>query len=229
MIKSDVMISTTLKSDVFLLCLPDNKTEGLPGDLPIIPNMPVLITHNIATKLHISNGSIGRLVKVVYEDEEQSYDATAIGDSTFSSNTVYIRKPLYALVQLPQCKIAFALPDLQPTLVPIVPEQKTIKVDLKSILSSAQKRLLQNKTTITITRCQLPLIPAYTMTTHKCQGKTLQSGVIDIVPPPYPKPNLAQTYVPISRFTSLEAMAILRPFPRSILNQKPHLDMLVEF
>ena len=212
----------------FLLCLPDNKTEGLPGYLPIVANMPVLITHNIATELHISNGSIGRLVKVVYEDEEESYDATAISNPTFPSNTVYVRKPLYALVQLPQCKLATALTDLQPTCIPIVPEQKTIKVDLKSILSSAQKRLLHNKTTITITRCQLPLIPAYALTTHKCQGKTLQSGVIDIVPPPYSKPDLAQTYVPISRFTSLEAMAIVRPFPRSILNQKPHPDMKAE-
>ena len=52
--------------------------------------------------------------------------------------------------------------------------------------------------------------------------------MIDIVPPPYSKPDLAQTYVPISRFTSLEAMAILRPFPRSILNQKPHRDMKAE-
>ena len=103
-----------------------------------------------------------------------------------------------------------------------------MKVDLKSCLSPAQKRLLQNKTTITITRCQLPVIPAYVLTTHKCQGKTLESGVIDIVPPPYSKPELAQNYVPISRFTSLEAMAILRPFSRSILNQKPHPDMRAE-
>ena len=108
----------------FLLCLPDNKTEGLPGYLPIVPNMPVLITHNIATELHISNCSIGRLVKVVYEDEEQSHDATAISDPSFPTNTVYIRKPLYALVQLPQCKLASALTNLQPTLVPIVPEQQ---------------------------------------------------------------------------------------------------------
>ncbi|CAF0943298.1 unnamed protein product [Didymodactylos carnosus] len=190
--------------------------------------MPLLITHNIATELHISNGSIGRLVKVVYEDEEQPYDTTAISNPTFPSNTVYRRKPMYALVQLPQCKLASGLTDLQPTFIPIVPEQKTINVDLKSCFSSAQKRLLQNKTTITITRCQLPIIPAYALTTYKCQGKTLESGVIDIVPPPYAKPDLAQTYVPISRFTSLEAMVILRPFPRSILNQKPHPDMKAE-
>jgi hypothetical protein len=106
----------------FLLGLPDNKTEGLPGYLPTVPNMPVLITHNIATELHISNGSIGRLVKVVYEDEEQSHDATAISNSTFPSNTVYVRKPLYALVQLPQSKLASALTDLHPTCIPIVSE-----------------------------------------------------------------------------------------------------------
>ena len=117
----------------FLLCLPDNKTEGLPGYLPIVPNMPVLITHNIATELHISNGSIGRLVKVVYEDEDESLDATAISNPTFPSSTAYVRKPLYALVQLPQCKLASTLTDLQPTCILIVPEQKTIKVDLKSM------------------------------------------------------------------------------------------------
>ena len=66
------------------------------------------------------------------------------------------------------------------------------------------------------------------MTTHKCQGKTLESGVIGIVPPPYGKPDLAQTYVPIPRFTSFESMAIPRPLPRSILNQKPHPDMKTE-
>ena len=84
----------------FLLCLSNNKTEALPRYLSIVPNMPVLITHNIATELHISSGSIRRLVKVVYEDEEQSHDATAISNPTFPSNTIYIRKPLYALVQL---------------------------------------------------------------------------------------------------------------------------------
>ena len=78
------MISTNAEIRHFLLRLPDNKTEGLPGYLPIIPNMPVLITHNIATELHISNGSIGRLVKVVYEDEEQSHDATAMSNSYIS-------------------------------------------------------------------------------------------------------------------------------------------------
>ena len=66
------------------------------------------------------------------------------------------------------------------------------------------------------------------MTTDKCQGKTLESGVIDIVPSPYATPDLAQTYVPISVFKSLEVVAILRPFLRSSLNQNPNPDMKAE-
>ena len=66
------------------------------------------------------------------------------------------------------------------------------------------------------------------MTTHKCQGKTLPCGIIDIVPPPYAKPDLAQVYVPVSRFPNLYSLAILRPFSRSVLNQKPDRDLLTD-
>ncbi|CAF3724853.1 unnamed protein product [Rotaria sp. Silwood1] len=211
----------------FLLSIPDNKTEGLPGYLPIVPNMPVLITHNIATELHISNGSIGRLIRLVIEDGE-NLRLDNIGDPKFPNNTVYMRKPLYALVELPQCKLASSLTDLEPTMIPILPEQKTIKIDLKSFVTPTQKRLLNNKTSITITRSQLPIVPAFALTTHKCQGKTLSYGIIDLVPPPYSKPDLANIYVPISRFTSRDTMAILRHFPATSLDQKPHPDMIAE-
>ncbi|CAF2933371.1 unnamed protein product [Rotaria sp. Silwood2] len=212
----------------FLLSIPDNKTEGLPGYLPIVMNMPVLITHNIATELHISNGSIGRLVRLVIDDDQNSTTNANLSDSKFPINTIYIRKPLYALIELPKSKLTNSLTDLQPTIIPIVPQEKTIKIDLKSFMTAAQIRLLNNKTSITISRTQLPIVPAYAMKTHKCQGKTLPYGIIDLVPPPYYKSDLANVYVPISRFTSRDTMAILRHFPRSILDQKPHPDMIIE-
>ncbi|CAF5226076.1 unnamed protein product, partial [Rotaria magnacalcarata] len=151
-----------------------------------------------------------------------------IRDAKFPINTKYIQKPLYALVELPQCKLTSLLVDQQPTMIPILPEQKTIKIDPKSFVTPTQKRLLNNKTSITICRTQLPIVPAYAMTIHKCQGKTLPCGVIDLVPPPYAKFDLANVYVPISRFTSANTMVILRHFPRSILNQKPHPDLVIE-
>ncbi|CAF2131081.1 unnamed protein product [Rotaria magnacalcarata] len=193
----------------FLLSIPDNKTEGLPGYFPIVINMPVLITHNIATELHISNGSIGRLVRIVTHDDQNLQNNHNFSHPKFPTNTVYITQLLYALVELPQSKLTSCLTNLQPTIVPIVPQQKTIKIDLKPFITPAQKRLLNNKTSITISRTQLPIVPAYAMTTHKCQGKTLPYGIIDLVPPPYSKSDLANVYVPISRFTSAGTMAIL--------------------
>ncbi|CAF1513910.1 unnamed protein product, partial [Rotaria sordida] len=109
----------------FLLSLPDNKTEGLPGYLPIVMNMPVLITHNIATELHISNSSIGQLVRLVYDDDDENSNnnnSNNIRDAKFPINTKYIQKPLYVLVELPQCKLSSLLVDLQLTMIPILPE-----------------------------------------------------------------------------------------------------------
>ena len=34
-----------------ILELPDNKTEHLPGYLPLVPGMPVLLTENMVTEL----------------------------------------------------------------------------------------------------------------------------------------------------------------------------------
>ena len=40
-----------------LLQVSDNKTELLPGLLPFIPDMPVLLIDNIACELGLSNGT----------------------------------------------------------------------------------------------------------------------------------------------------------------------------
>ena len=51
-----------------ILELPDNKTEHLPGYLPFVPGMPVLLTKNIATELGLSNGARGIFRLLVYEE-----------------------------------------------------------------------------------------------------------------------------------------------------------------
>ncbi|CAF4126770.1 unnamed protein product, partial [Rotaria magnacalcarata] len=42
-----------------ILELPDYKTEHLPGYLPLVPGMSVLLTENVATELGLSNGTRG--------------------------------------------------------------------------------------------------------------------------------------------------------------------------
>jgi hypothetical protein len=36
--------------------LPESKTEHLPGYIPVVPNMPVMLTSNIHTVLGLVNG-----------------------------------------------------------------------------------------------------------------------------------------------------------------------------
>ena len=42
-----------------LLELSDNKTKHLPGLLPLVPGMPVILTQNIAIELGLINGMNG--------------------------------------------------------------------------------------------------------------------------------------------------------------------------
>ena len=63
-----------------ILELSDNKTEHLPGDLPLVPGMPVLLTENIATELELSNGSRGIFRQLVYQEnsDQVRFDETII-------------------------------------------------------------------------------------------------------------------------------------------------------
>lgn len=51
-----------------LLLLPDNKTEHLPGYLPLVPGIPVLLQDNIACELGLSNGAPSVFRQLVYDD-----------------------------------------------------------------------------------------------------------------------------------------------------------------
>ncbi|CAF4619295.1 unnamed protein product, partial [Rotaria sp. Silwood2] len=54
-----------------ILELPDNKTEHLPGYLPLVPGMPVLLTENIAAERGLSNGTRGIFRQLVYDESEE--------------------------------------------------------------------------------------------------------------------------------------------------------------
>ena len=66
-----------------ILELPDNKTEHLPGYLPLVPSMPVLLTENIATELGLSNGTRGIFRQLVYEE---SSTGCSIREQQFSKD-----------------------------------------------------------------------------------------------------------------------------------------------
>jgi hypothetical protein len=61
--------------------------------------MPVLLTDNIACELGFSIGTQGIFRELVYDDQEDPVTFN-MSNTGFPSNTIYVRKPLYALVEI---------------------------------------------------------------------------------------------------------------------------------
>jgi len=160
-----------------LLKLSDSKTEHLPGLLPFVPGMPVILTQNIAIELGLINGMNGIFRQLVYEESSVSADAVS---ETFPNNAQYIHRPLYALVEIVKSKIECNFEQLQPNIVPIPLMEQTFCVNIADILPKDKRPKTNRKAILSIKRRALPLVPAYSITTHKSQGQTLKNVVIDL-------------------------------------------------
>ena len=210
-----------------LLDLPDNKTEHLPSYLPLVPGMPVLLTCNIATELGLSNGTRGIFRQLVYDDFD---DDVRVTDPFFPQHTKFITHPKYALVEFPSCKLDSGLSHLDTHIIPIAVTEQSFLFDVKQLLPSADQRAARTKkraANITIKRKALPLVPAYSMTTHKSQGQTIAKIIVDLVTPPGPI-EVASVYVPLSRVKRLDDLLVVRPFEFSSLQVRPSVAQMEE-
>ena len=178
-----------------LLELSGNKTEHLPGLLPFIPGMPVILTQNIAIALGLINEMNGIFRQLLYEESSISTDAVS---ETFLNNTQYIYRLSYALVEIAKSKIECNFEQLPPNLVPIPLVEQIFRVDIADILSKDKRRKTNRKAILSIKRRALPLVPAYSISTHKNQSQTLKNVVIDLKLP-NENDDLASIYVPLSR------------------------------
>ena len=77
----------------YILSLDDSKTQVLPGYLPLVANMPVILTRSLFTELEVSNGSIGIFKQLIYDDME-SETSEIVDSKKFPENTIYIHKPV---------------------------------------------------------------------------------------------------------------------------------------
>ncbi|CAF3882860.1 unnamed protein product [Adineta steineri] len=207
-----------------LLELSDSKTEHLPGLLPFVPGMPVILTQNLAIELGLINGINGIFRQLVYEDDSVSIGALS---RTFPNNTQYVHRPLYALIEIARSKIECNLETLQPKIVPIPLMEQTFRFDVTDILPKNKKPKSNRKAMLSIKRRALPLVPAYCITTHKSQGQTLSKAVIDLKLPNETE-DIAAVYVPLSRLKGLVDVAILRHFEYKVLRIKPSKSQVAE-
>ena len=224
-IARDKIRSKILEDDVIyerLLHLSDNKTELLPGFLPFVPNMPVLLTDNIACELGLSNGTQGLFRELIYDEQEEP-GAFTVKSDIFPSNTIFIRKPLYALVEINTSQLETNLDGLPAKLIPIPLIKKRFTVSIKQLFRDLFKRAEGGRKIpqmIQVTRTQLPIVPAFAITTYKAQGLTMNRIVVDLQVP-LGTLQVASIYVPLSRVKTAEDIAILRPFDMKVLQVRP--------
>lgn len=219
-VSQDTCKGTSIEDPVLvkkLLELSDSKTEHLPGFLPLIPGMPVIITQNIAIELGLINGVNGIFRQLVYHADSVSTNGLS---ATFPSDTQYVHKPLYALVEITKSKLECDLEKLQSKLIPIPVIEQTFRVDIADILPKDSSTRSHQKKILSIKRRALPLVPAYCITTHKSQGQTLNRVVIDLKLP-NETDDIAAVYVPLSRVKRLDDLVILRHFEQKVLLMTP--------
>ena len=207
-----------------MLELSDSKTEHLPGLLPFVPGMPVILTQNIAIELGLINGVNGIFRQLVYQADSVSTDNLS---EAYPSNTQYIHRPLYALIEIARSKIECNMEELPLKLVPIPLIEQTFRVDISDILPKGKRPRSNQKAILSVKRRALPLVPAYCITTHKSQGQTLSKVVIDLKLP-NETDDIAAVYVPLSRVKRLTDLVILRHFDYKVLLIKPSKSQVAE-
>ena len=207
-----------------MLELSDSKTEHLPGLLPFVPGMPVILTQNIAIELGLINGVNGIFRQLVYQADSVSTNNLS---EAYPSNTQYIHRPLYALIEIARSKIECNMEELPPKLVPIPLIEQTFRVDISDILPKDKRPRSNQKAILSVKRRALPLVPAYCITTHKSQGQTLSKVVIDLKLP-NETDDIAAVYVPLSRVKRLTDLVILRHFDYKVLLIKPSKSQVAE-
>ena len=106
----------------------------------------------------------------------------ASDEGIFTIDTLFVRNAHYALIEIPKSKMR-KLDSLDPLSTPVPVIEKTFDVNLEKIYADKgplMKVFREKKLNIVIfvKRNGLSLVPAYSITTHKSQGRTLPTEVI---------------------------------------------------
>jgi hypothetical protein len=174
-----------------LKTLHTGKTEQRAGLLPLVIGMPVMISSNFDVPNGVVNGCIGILKEVRY-----------------STDVCGHRHAHACVVSLPSSN-ATPLHNLQTGETPILED-----TCLMTFTNPHSRKKCS------IRRTQLPIVPAFALTAHKSQGKTLPAAIVDI----QSCRGTESVYVMLSRVTSIDRLRILRPFNIKKIQCRPSED-----
>ena len=171
--------------------------DGLPGFLPLYNGMPVILkSKNISTDLGITNGSQGFIRNLHIE-------------TTPTTNLFFCT---CAIVEFPQSKVC--LPDLPSHYFPVLPIKTTFTTQLATTSNEKSK--------FKITRSQLPIQPAFAVTGHSAEGKTLPTVLTNL------REGGFGAYVATSRARSRHGLYITEPIQLQDLEKPLPYNLLQE-
>ena len=167
------------------------KTEQRAGMLPLVISMPIMICSNFDIPNGVVNSCTGVLKEIQYMTDDCGQRHAHV------------------------CIVA--LPD---------PDRHTL-----CNLAMGELPILEDATPMTFTnpyshkkcsiKCtQLLIVPAFALTAHKSQGKTLPTAIMDI----QSCRRTELVYIMLSRVTSIEHLCILRPFNIKKIQCRPSED-----
>jgi hypothetical protein len=195
--------------------LEEHKTGNLMSRLPLVQNSEYFITANIVTKYGIVNSAKVKLVSICTEDSNILKISEYLNKpQTFETTPKFLIVKLIDSKSLNKIQLA-NLADEHFFLEPIT---KSFKVRTTALSSRH----------VNVNRTQLPLTPAYAVTSYKLQGKTVNKLIVDLTIPTNGKVDFEFAYVALSRVKSINDILILRPFNKKILQTKLPVDLKVE-
>ncbi len=134
-----------------IINLHSGKTSGHLRTLPLVVEMPIMITTNVDLNGGIINGSISTVRKMFYHEDS---NGTLILDC--------------CIVHIPSAQT--------PQMMGLAVNEYPIFSDMVYVHHCGVK----SKQSISFKQTQVPLIPAFAMTAHKSQGQTLDKAIIDL-------------------------------------------------
>jgi len=161
------------------------------GKIPLVIGMPIIVGHNFDVEGGIVNGCQGILKSVRY---------TVDDDRNRHARSCIIHSLDTTCDNLPQLQSG-----------ELVALENTVKLRFSHPYSHKQCK---------ISRTQVPVLPAFAITTHKAQGRTLSHAIIDIKSCRGTEP----PYVMASCATSLDGLLVLRPFNIDKIRSHPSED-----
>lgn len=165
-----------------LWLLTSTRSDRAPGYIPLFPGMKVMVQENVAFANNVVNGAVGTVRDIRYEED---------GGRRYAS-VVYVQIPGAGRV----CG------NVDNDVVPIFPVQYTFKWTRKQGTETRKPDIVK------VTRSQVPLLPAYSYTDYKSQGRSLDTAIVD----PATAQTLQGLYVMLSRVRNISGLGILRPF-----------------